>query len=75
MKANRLIFFALTAVLALSQQSCLKDKCERQVTYTRLDPVYKTAEEIHDGTAVNESPRELKSPGQLYFFNDYIFVN
>ncbi len=55
--------------------SCLKDRCEREVSYIRVDPVFKTLEEIRNTTAKLESGRELKSPGKIYFYNNLIFIN
>ncbi len=62
----------LLATFTLS--SCIKDKCEREVTYTRFDPVYKTLEEVHTGTASKEAARPLKDPGQIYYYNNHMFV-
>lgn len=59
---------------ALTFQSCFKDKCERTITYTRIDPVYKSLEEVHSGTAVREAPRELKTPGQINYYNNRMFI-
>lgn len=64
----------LLSLSALTFQSCIKDKCQRTVTYTRIDPVYKTLDEVHSGTAVREAPRELKSPGQINYYNNRMFV-
>ncbi len=68
------MMLALLSLTALTFQGCLKDKCERTVTYTRFDPVYKTLEEVHSSTAVREAPRELKTPGQINYFDNKIFV-
>lgn len=65
---------ALLAVSALSMQSCVKDQCVSTVTYTRLDPVYKTLEEIHSSTAVRQAPRALKVPGQINYYNDRMYI-
>lgn len=75
MKSHFLLSLAVAACLGLTFQSCLKDKCERTVSYIRVEPVFKTLDEIHSGTVVQETPRALVSPGQLYFYNDLIFIN
>ncbi|TAK47364.1 MAG: hypothetical protein EPO28_01935 [Saprospiraceae bacterium] len=75
MKLNYFLAMLLFAGMALSLQSCLKDKCQREVSYIRIDPVFKTLNEIHNGTAVVEGPRVLKAPGQIYFYNNFIFIN
>jgi hypothetical protein len=54
---------------------CLKDKCEREVTYIRVDPVFKTYSEIRSTKVVSESPRELEVPGKIYFYNNLVFIN
>ncbi|MCF8243836.1 MAG: hypothetical protein K9J37_02030 [Saprospiraceae bacterium] len=64
----------LLSMTALTFQSCFKDKCERTITYTRIDPVYKSLEEVHSGTAVREAPRELKTPGQINYYNNRMFI-
>ncbi len=74
MKTSPLLFLAAALIATFAFSGCLKDKCSRTVTYIRVEPVYKTLEEIHDGTAVKEAPRELKNPGQLYYYNNTIFV-
>lgn len=75
MKSVQFLLLTLTALTGLTFQSCLKDKCERTVSYIRVEPVYKTLEEIHAGQVVQEAPRAMKNPGQLYFYNDLIFIN
>ena len=74
MKASPLYLAAALALATITLSGCLKDKCTRTVTYIRIDPVYKTLEEIHNGTAIKEAPRELKKPGQLYYYNNTLFV-
>ncbi len=68
------ILLALLSLTALTFQGCIKDKCESTITYTRLDPVYKTLEEVHNTTAVREAARPLKTPGQINYFDDRMFV-
>lgn len=68
------IVSALFLLLALGAQSCLKDSCERTVTYIRLDPVYKTLEEVHSTTVTREAPRELNTPGQINYYDNKMFI-
>lgn len=65
----------LLAFIVAGASGCLKDSCERTVSYIRVDPVYKTIEEIRAGTAVVEAPRTLSNPGQLYYYDNKIFIN
>ena len=66
---------AILALLTLSLQGCLKDQCERTVTYTYVEPVYKTIEEIRAGQVTVEAPRELVNPGKIYYYDNKIFIN
>lgn len=75
MRPVQFLLFALTALLGLAFTGCIKDKCERTVTYIRVEPVFKTLDEIRSGQIVQEAPRELVHPGQIYFYNNLIFVN
>lgn len=65
---------ALLLLLAMGTQSCLKDSCERTVTYIRLDPVYKTVEEVHNTSVTREAPRELVTPGQINYYDNKMFI-
>ncbi len=75
MKTNHFLLLALTTLLGFTTQGCLKDKCERTVSYIRVEPVFKSLAEIHSGEVVSEAPRELKNPGKIYYYNNQIFVN
>lgn len=76
MKSNYLKISSVLAVLftmALSFQSCT-DSCEEVYTYTMLEPVYMTYEELRTGITT-EAPRALEDPGKIYFKQPYIFIN
>jgi hypothetical protein len=75
MKLKSTLFLVLSGILTLGLSSCLKDSCERQLTYIKVTPVYKTVDEIRAGTVVNEAPRDLKNPGKIYYLNDFLFIN
>ena len=72
MKIKSVLFLALLSFVAAG---CLKDSCERTVSYIRVDPVFKTLDEIKNSTAVVEAPRPLLNPGQIYYYDDKIFIN
>jgi hypothetical protein len=74
MKARSLLLLLLPVLCALSLTSCLKDQCEREVTYMQSIPVYMTKSEIRLGSATNEAPRELENPGQFYYYKEHIFI-
>lgn len=71
---NLKLFAAFLCVVSFSLQSCMKDKCTREYTYTKYTPIYKTMEEM-TVEIKSESPRELVQPGKIYFYNNYIFIN
>ena len=54
--------------------SCLKDRCTREVTYTKSTPIYKTLEEIRTDISFT-GVRELEKPGKIYYYQDYLFIN
>ncbi len=75
MKTNsHRILLLLTALVAITLQSCIKDKCQTEYTYYTYEPVYITYEELRASVA-SESPRALKNPGKIWFSNNYIFIN
>ncbi len=59
----------------LSTSGCLQDDCRRAVTYTAVEAVYKTIDEIRQGAVVLEAPRPLRHPGKIYYYNQYILIN
>lgn len=67
-------FLTLAVVVLFSFQSCVKDKCKREVTYIKTTPIYKTNEEIRSGITL-EASRTLDNPGKIYFYNEYLFIN
>lgn len=75
MKFKNSIQVTIFALIAFTLSSCLKDDCERTVTYINYNPVYKSIAEIRAGEVVNETSRELCEPGKIYFYNNYIFIN
>ena len=74
MNTRLLLFFLAPLILLGSLSSCLKDECERQVTYIRSTPVYMTKDEIRLGTLTTEAPRALDDIAQFYYYNQHIFI-
>lgn len=74
MKTRSLLILIAPLVLLGSLSSCLKDNCEREVTYIRSTPVYMTKDEIRLGTVTTEEPRELEDIAQFYYYNQHIFI-
>ncbi len=71
---NFKISVLLIALLSICLQSCVKDKCESEITYTQYTPVYVTVDEIRKDIQI-EAPRALKQPGKMYFYQNYILLN
>lgn len=74
MKLTKLILLLFAAVGIFSLQSCLKDTCDATQIYLRMAPVFLSDEEIKQDIKITE-PRDLKVPGKLYFYNDFILIN
>ena len=69
---KKILIVAAVLVVSFSLQSCLKDKLTR--TYTMLLPVYKDKNEVYADIKSN-APKEIKSPGKIFLFGNYIFLN
>ncbi len=61
-------------VILMSFTSCLKDQCTQTISYIEYIPIYKTQAEI-DASITSEGPRVMEKPGNIYFYNDFIFIN
>lgn len=72
MKNQLTLFVFILAIFSF--QSCVKDTCEREVTYIKPIPVYKQAAEFRIDIKVKEA-QALKEPGKIYLYNNYIFIN
>ncbi len=66
--------FLLLGLATVSLGGCLQDECTATRTFVAFEPVYRTAAQIRQDIQV-ESPRELKNPGKIYVYGDYILVN
>lgn len=64
----------LGLALAAFLSGCLRDECETTRTFIRFDPVYKLPAEVRVGMSI-QSPRELRAPGKIYVFGQYLFIN
>ena len=67
-----LAFLGLFMLAFLS--SCLRDECKSTRTYVRFDPIYKTVTEMRVGITAG-APREMRHPGKIYAFGNYLFIN
>ena len=74
MKKIQLLLSVCFLAMTLLTTGCLKDSCNREVTYIKPIPVYKTLEEIRVPLSV-EAARAFEHPGKIYTFGSYLFVN
>lgn len=66
------IFGAFLSILTF--QSCNLDTCKDTLRYIKYDPIYMKLEDFRKDV-VASSPRELKQPGKMYFFHNYLLIN
>lgn len=70
----KLIKLLAIGFLAILLGACAKDDCVEKVTIKKKIPVYKSVEEVRNGTAIADN-QPLQDPGKLYFRTDgYLFV-
>ena len=72
MRHSLSLIVALLSLTLLS--SCLKDDCTSSTTYTQYDPVYTPLSEIRKDIQA-EGPKDLVSPGKIYFYQNYLLIN
>ncbi|MDX1906499.1 MAG: hypothetical protein SF053_05635 [Bacteroidia bacterium] len=74
MKLFKISLLMGLAALSLLLNGCIEDSCKQTMTYLTYEPVYKSYEEIRNGVGA-EAPRDLRSPGKMYFKDSYIFIS
>jgi len=67
-------FLLFTCFLLVLASACKKDACEKGVTFNVYEPQYITVNELRNAIAFEEA-REIESPGKIYIFQDYLFIN
>ncbi len=65
--------FCLTLLFSFFLSAC-GDQRLQTVKWVEYEPVYMTQAEFKSVVGMEES-RELKEPGKIYFYDDYLFVN
>lgn len=56
-------------------QGCVKDNCSGQeIVYMSYEPVYMSEADFQNAIQVN-APQDLKNPGKIYIYQDYLLVN
>lgn len=74
---NKMKYLAIligTLVLSFSLTSCLDDICDETRTFIQYNPIYAGYDQIRIDI-VAEGPRELKNPGKLYSYKNYLLIN
>lgn len=74
MKSILTFSFILLVSASFFMTGCNQDTCTRTQEYTAFQPVYKLLEEIRVPVKY-ESPTTLTSPGKIFYYNGYLFVN
>ncbi len=69
----QLLISSLVLLIFIGTQSCTSDVCEETLRYQKFDPVYITKEKLR--TIEIEEAQELKDPGKIYVYGDYLFIN
>ncbi|WP_343670331.1 hypothetical protein [Chitinophaga sp.] len=72
--STRLLPTALLAVYLFVLSSCLKDKCTNNIPSKVYTPVYAKLDSLRSSIR-SESPHEIASPGKIYLYGNYIFLN
>ncbi len=60
--------------ILFSVPACVKDKCSETHTYTYFIPVYKEREAVVKNIK-NNAPKQIETPGKIYIYDKYIFLN
>ncbi len=69
---KRIFILLIVCSVLFLLQSCLKDNLTH--TYSILVPVYKSKNEVYANIKSNSS-QEVKSPGKIFVYGSYIFLN
>lgn len=67
-------YLVAVSFVAMFFSSCLEDTCTSTRTFVQWDPVYIPESEIRPGIEMQEA-RELVDPGNINYYNNYLFVN
>lgn len=67
----RLLFYPLFLLMVLS--SC-EDVTKQTITWVEFEPVYMSHEQFLNSVGL-ETSQDLKNPGKIYVYDDYLFVN
>jgi hypothetical protein len=69
---NLLVLFTLSA---LTFTSCLEDECTSTRVYNYYEPVMMHESEFRTEAIEVSDSKELKLPGKLYFYKNYLLIN
>lgn len=71
---TRFIPVLALAAFAFTLQSCVKDKCVQEITYTKYTPIYMSYDDLRSAVA-SDVARALKNPGKIYFYGTKVLIN
>ena len=71
---NAKLLVAVVLISGILSSGCLKDKCTETRTFVRFDPVYRSQSQLDESVSVSAA-RQLKRPGIIYFYKNYILIN
>lgn len=66
--------FCLWALISFSFQSCLRDSCKEEFTYSKYTPVYSKIEDIRNSIIIT-APTDIYFPGKIYYKAPFLFIN
>lgn len=68
-------FLYLLAFLTVFFTVSCSDSCQRTVSYINYEPIYRTTDEVRSALSFSNAPRDINSPGRLYFKDGYLYIN
>lgn len=74
LRKTQLSLIPILMLLVFIFQGCTKDQCDLTNTYYVYEPVYMSYDELRSSVASQEA-KKMESPGKIYFWNQYIFIN
>lgn len=64
----------MLSICLLGLTGCLQDSCSEEHIFYSYEPIYMSMEELRTQVAT-ESARDLRRPGKLYFYGQYVIIN
>ena len=71
---KHIYYLCALVILATAFSSCLEDECSAIRTFKVWNPIYIQPEDFRIELTTDPG-KELKTPGKIYFYDNFIFVN